>query len=122
VYAAYSTPCSYQGNSLCVPVTKINYSQTLGSKLLEPIGVISAAESKKATSRSGNYQDSSTAPLGREYDGDAVGKDDADEQEVPSLVEDTTGNILSGVDKVRGCDITSQQSLLTHCSSGKLSV
>lgn len=122
MYAAYSTPCGYQGNSLCVLVARINYSQILVSKLLEAIGAISAAESKKATSRSGNYQDSATAPLGREHDDDAAGQDDADEQEVPSLVEDTTGNILSGVDKVRCCDITSQQSLLTHCSFGKLSV
>jgi len=44
-------------------------------KLLEAIGAISAAESKKATSRSGNYQDSATAPLGREHDDDAVGQD-----------------------------------------------
>jgi hypothetical protein len=121
VYAVYSTPCGYQGILLCVPVTRIIYSQILVSKLLEAIGAISAAESKKATSRSGNYLDSATAPLGREHDDNAAGQDDADEQE-PSLVEDTTGNILSGVDKVRGSDITSQQSLLTRCSSGKLSV
>jgi len=45
MYAAYSTPCSYQGNSLCVPVTRIKYSQIVVSKLLEAIGAISAAES-----------------------------------------------------------------------------
>jgi hypothetical protein len=80
------------------------------AQLLEGIGAISAAESKKATSRSGNYQDSVTASLSRTFDDDAVGRDDEDEQDEVSLEPDRSGNILSAVEKV-GASISTQ---ITH--------
>jgi hypothetical protein len=68
--------------------------------LLEGIGAISAAESKKATSRRGNYQDSVTAPIGRTFDDDATAQDDEDEQEAVSLEVKLTSDILPAVEKV----------------------
>ena len=50
-------------------------------------------------SRSGNYQDSVTAPLGRMFDDNAVGRDDEDEQDEVSLELDRSGNILAAVEK-----------------------
>jgi hypothetical protein len=77
------------------------------AQLLEGIGAISAAESKKAMSRSGNYQDSVTAPLSRTFDDNAVGKDDEDEQDEVSLELDMSGSILSAVEKA-GCHRVAQ--------------
>ena len=70
------------------------------SQLLEGIRAISAAKSKKATSWSGNYQDSVTAPIGHAFDDDAVGRDDEDEQDEVSLEVNRSGTILSAVEKV----------------------
>jgi hypothetical protein len=69
------------------------------TQLLNGIGAISMTESKKATSRSGNYQDSITAPLGRAFDDDAVAQDDEDEQDELSLEVDSSSSILSAVEK-----------------------
>jgi len=69
------------------------------AQLLEGIGAISTTDSKKAMSRSGNYQDSVTVPLGRMFDDDAVGRDNEDEQDEVSLELDRSGSILSAVEK-----------------------
>jgi hypothetical protein len=82
------------------------------TQLLEGIGAISATERKKATSRSGNYQDSVTAPLSRTFDDDAVGKADEDEQDDVSLELDRSGNILSAVEKA-GAFISVVDDMLT---------
>jgi hypothetical protein len=50
-------------------------------QLLEGIGALSKADSKKAKSRSGNYQDSAVAPLDREYDNEAVQQEDEEKYE-----------------------------------------
>jgi hypothetical protein len=50
-------------------------------------------------SRSGNYQDSITAPLSHAFNNDAVGKDDEDEQDEVKLVLDRSSTILSSVEK-----------------------
>lgn len=50
-------------------------------------------------SRSGNYQDSVTAPLNRMFDDDAVGRDNEDEQDEVSLELDRSRSILSAVEK-----------------------
>ena len=68
-------------------------------QLLEGIGAISTTESKKAMSRSRNYQDSVTAPLNRMFDDDAVGRDNEDEQDEVSLELDRSRSILSAVEK-----------------------
>ena len=64
---------------------------------------MSASEAKKATSRSGNYQESATDTLlGGELDTDEAAGivGDVDEQEALCLSEDIGGSILAGVDKV----------------------
>ena len=60
---------------------------------------MSAPEAKKATSQSGNYQESTTAPLlgGDDTDENAG---NADEQDALCLSEDVSRSILAGVDKV----------------------
>jgi hypothetical protein len=70
------------------------------TQLLEGIGAISARESKKAMSRSGNYQDSVTTPLSQTFDDDAVARDDEDEQDELVLEVDQSSSILSAVEKV----------------------
>jgi hypothetical protein len=70
------------------------------TQLLEGIGAISARESKKAMSRSGNYQDSVTTPLSQTFDDDAVAREDEDEQDELVLEVDQSSSILSAVEKV----------------------
>ncbi|KAF8064936.1 hypothetical protein FPV67DRAFT_1419488, partial [Lyophyllum atratum] len=69
-------------------------------KLLEAIGAISKTEAKKAASRSGNYQDSTTAPLSRDHDDDAAAREDTDEDAGISFSLDKSANILPAVEKV----------------------
>ncbi|TFK33873.1 hypothetical protein BDQ12DRAFT_614499, partial [Crucibulum laeve] len=69
-------------------------------QLLEAIGAVSKSESNKATSHSGNYQDSATASLDHTADNEATALGGEDKQEDPLLLPDTTGNILPAVDKV----------------------
>lgn len=57
-------------------------------------------EAQKATSWSGNYQDSTTVPLGRSHDDDAAAQDDGDQEKAVSLSPDAYGNILPAVEKV----------------------
>jgi hypothetical protein len=81
----------------------VQYLRYLGLKLshtqlLEGIGALSKADSKKATSRSGNYQDSAIAPLGCEHDNEAVLQEDDDNNE--STMSDTPIVILSAIAKV----------------------
>ncbi|PPQ80850.1 hypothetical protein CVT25_001974 [Psilocybe cyanescens] len=69
-------------------------------KLLEAIGAFSKTEARKAASRSGNYQDSTTAPLSRVHDDDAAVQEDGDQQDFVSLSLDTSSNILPAVKKL----------------------
>ena len=69
------------------------------AQLLEGIRAISSTRSKKVMSQSGNYQDSVTAPLSCNFDNDAVGRDDEDEQDKVSLKLDRSGSILSAIEK-----------------------
>ena len=69
------------------------------AQLLEGIGAISTTESKKAMSRSGNYQDLVTAPLSHMFDNDAVGRDNENKQDEVSLKLDRSRSILSAVEK-----------------------
>jgi hypothetical protein len=63
---------------------------------LEAIGAISAAESKKAASRSGNYQDCVTAPISCSFDDEGLAQSEDNEDENA----DITGYICSAVEKV----------------------
>lgn len=69
-------------------------------KLLEAIGALTKSEADKATSRSGNYQDSLTTPLNRAHDDEAAGLDDSIQDTDISLLPDTSGKIVPAVDKV----------------------
>jgi len=60
---------------------------------------MSKADSKKATSRSSNYQDCATAPVGREFDDEAV-QQEGDENENGDEDESRPEGILSAVVKV----------------------
>jgi hypothetical protein len=72
-------------------------------------------------SRSGKYQDSVTAPLGRMFDDDAVGRDDEDEQDEVSLELDRSGNILSAVEKAGTVSYLSDNQLMLFRSFARLS-
>ena len=76
------------------------HADTFHYQLLQAIGAILALEAKKATSQSGNYQESATAPLNVGDDDEVAGLNDADEQDPLCLSKDTNGHILIGVDKV----------------------
>ena len=72
-------------------------------QLLEGIGALLKAASKKAKSRSGNYQDSAVAPVEREFDDEAVQQEDEDEDEDEDENESCAmrpDGILSAVVKV----------------------
>jgi hypothetical protein len=59
---------------------------------------MSKSDGIKAATRSGNYQDSVTAPLSRDYDDDhAVDDDDGDQ---PCSWDDTENEILPPVERV----------------------
>jgi hypothetical protein len=66
-------------------------------QLLEAIGAISGSDAQKANSQNGNYQDSTTAPLSRVHDDEAVVQNDGDDV---TLTPDASGQILPAVDKV----------------------
>ncbi|KAI0278366.1 hypothetical protein BGY98DRAFT_917106, partial [Russula aff. rugulosa BPL654] len=63
-------------------------------KLVEGIGAISAAESKKAMFQSGNYQNSVITPVNHAFDNDVVGRDDEDMQDEISPEYDRSENIF----------------------------
>jgi hypothetical protein len=77
-------------------------------KLLEAIGAISKADSKKAVAHGGNYQDNITTPLAREHDDNATANDGPEEDgAVMDLVDSDIGaeaadssGVLSGIEKV----------------------
>lgn len=85
------------------------------TQLLEGIGAISEAEGKKATSRGGNYQDSATTPLSRQFDDIAAVQGDEDEQEGLLLEVNCASDIVPAVEKV-----SATVSVLSQCSSGPL--
>ena len=92
------------------------------TKLLEGIGAISTAESRKAMSWSRNYQDSVTAPLGRMFDDDVVGRDNEDEQDEVSFELDRSGSILAAVEKASIVISTLDNQLTMFHSFERLSV
>jgi hypothetical protein len=57
---------------VCVHTLAMNVSELKGFQLLEGIGAISNVDSKKATSRSGNYQDSAITLVDCQFDDEAV--------------------------------------------------
>jgi hypothetical protein len=71
-------------------------------QLLEGIGAISWSDGKKAVARSGNYQDSVTAPVDRVFDDGAamVDEENEDFEETISMPLDPSETIISAVDKV----------------------
>lgn len=69
-------------------------------QLLEGIGALSKADTKKALSRSGNYQDNTVAPMDREHDNDVVQLDDEEEHEDQDPSSDNSDTIISAIAKV----------------------
>jgi hypothetical protein len=66
-------------------------------QLLEAIGAISKADSKKEKSRGGNYQDNA-APVDHEFDDEAVQQEDEEEEDESSVVR--PDGVLSAISKV----------------------
>ena len=71
-------------------------------QLLESIGALSKADSKKAKSHSNNYQNSTVAPVDHEYDNEAIQQEDEEEYEDKSSATagGRCGGIISAVAKV----------------------
>jgi hypothetical protein len=74
-------------------------------QLLEGIGAMSKVDARKARSRSGNYQDSTVAPVDRESDNKAVQQEDEEECEGESEKdhedeEEDASGIIFAVTKV----------------------
>jgi hypothetical protein len=67
---------------------------------LEAIGAVTATDSRKALSRSGNYQECVVAPLSQETDDIAV-LQDPDDNEISDSPLTGSDVILTSVDKVR---------------------
>ena len=67
---------------------------------MEGIGAISKAEGKKATARSGNYQDIFTRPLSREHDDNITGDADAYEIDADPDPDKYAMHVLPAVEKV----------------------
>jgi hypothetical protein len=65
-------------------------------QLLEGIGAISKSDSRKASGRSGNYQDSVIAPVSREHDDAAVVNGEEEDEED----EDAISGVSPSIDKV----------------------
>lgn len=82
------------------------------AQLLEGIGAISAADSRKAMSRSGNYQDSITAPIGHISNNEVIGRDDEDEQDEGNPDPHMSGRILAAVEKASAIISTSYNLLI----------
>jgi len=99
LHATYYPSCCHQGSS-CQSFAVYDTDTHVILQLLEAIRAISKTEAQKATSWSGNYQDSTTAPLGHSHDDDAAAQDDGDQEEAVSLSPDVLGNILPAVEKV----------------------
>jgi hypothetical protein len=60
----------------------LNHLKLMFIQLLEGIGALSKADTKKALLRSGNYQDNTVAPMDCEHDNEVVQLDDEEEHEV----------------------------------------
>ena len=84
---------------MCMQVNDIAMYKYFG-QLLEAVGAISKAESKKASSRGSNYQDSATAPLDRAFDDVLAAFQDNNEEENMELNTDSSHEILPAVNKV----------------------
>ena len=99
MHATYYSPGSSKGK---LKSSHIVSSTQSSAQLLEAIGAISKGDAWKASSQSGNYQDSTTAPLSRTHDDEAAGQDDVDQLEDLTLTPDSDAsvNILPAVNKV----------------------
>jgi hypothetical protein len=82
------------------------------AQLLEGIGVISAADSRKAMSWSENYQDTIMVPIGRISNNEVIGRDDKDEQDEGNPDPDMSGRILTAVEKASPIISTSYDLLI----------
>jgi len=82
------------------------------AQLLEGIGAISAADSRKAMSWSGNYQDTIIAPIGRISNNEVIGRDDEDKQDESNPDPDMSGRILTTVEKASAIISTSYDLLI----------
>ena len=71
-------------------------------QLLEGIGALSKADSKKAKSHSSNYQESTVVPVDHEYDNEAIQQEDEEEYEDESstTASGRHDGIISAVVKV----------------------
>jgi hypothetical protein len=71
-----------------------------------PIQLLKTIGTFKDISKKGSYQDSVTAPIGREHDDDAVDHDDQDDDDDedpdPEVV---LSEVLSAIEKVNICDV-----------------
>ena len=85
-------------------------------------GLYFAAESKKAMSRSENYQNFITTTIGHAFDNNAVGRDNEDEQNKVSLEVNRSGTILSAIKKVGSIMFTLDSPLTLFYSFKRLSV
>jgi hypothetical protein len=80
---------------VCIHTLDADAFTLIGFQLLEGIGAISNTDSKKATSRGSNYQDSATAPVDHQFDNKAIQQDDEDNEDN----EDKDG-LISAITKV----------------------
>ena len=79
LHATYHPSCHHHGSSYqSVAVYDTNTYVIL--QLLEAIRAISKTEAQKATSQSGNYQDSTMVPLGRSHNDNTAAQDDGDKR------------------------------------------
>jgi hypothetical protein len=78
----------------------LNHLKLMFIQLLEGIGALSKADTKKALSRSGNYQDNTVAPMDREHDNEVVQLDDEEEHEDQDPSSDNSDTIISAIAKV----------------------
>ncbi|KAF5328727.1 hypothetical protein D9619_011460 [Psilocybe cf. subviscida] len=70
-------------------------------KLLEAIGAISKPDADKASSRAGNYQETTSIPMERAHDGNAASLESTDLEDELTLILDASSRILPAVDKLR---------------------
>ena len=83
-------------------LSAMDASKTMLVQLLECIGTIPKADSKKAKTHSSNYQDSAVAPVDHDFDNEAVQQEDEEEYEDESSTIATArpDGIISAVTKV----------------------
>lgn len=83
-----------------VSIYRIDHLRLTFFQLLEGIGALSKVDTKKALSRSSNYQDNTLTPMDREYDNEVVQLDDEEELEDQDSSGDNSITIISVIAKV----------------------